>query len=216
MADLTRNLIALPSAARTVSENSADLKNVAFVGCQAVIDMSAETVEGTVTLDTGASGSVDGITVNGVEIMSGAESFDTSLTVTATNVAANITANTSSPDYTAIAVGAVITITSIIGGDTFVVVSSATTITTTDVNMASAGSVVFKIQAKDELSGQYYDLVESAAIVTISTVVLRVYPGLTAVANLTATDNLPMDFRVVATHTGAFTMTYSVGINLLK
>jgi len=102
-----------------------------------------EYATGTVTLDTGAAGSVDGITVNSIEIMSGAEAFDTSLSVTATNVAANITANTSVPNYTAVAVGAVITITADTGGigpNGFVVTSSVTTITTTDVNMAGGAS----------------------------------------------------------------------------
>ena len=99
---------------------------------------------GTVTLDSGASGSVDGITVNSVEIMSGAENFDTSLNQTAINVAANITANTSSPNYNASASGAVITITAVTlgsGPNGFVVVSSTTTIASTDVNMASGVDV---------------------------------------------------------------------------
>ena len=106
-------------------------------------DTSATGTTGTVTLDSGASGSVDGITVNSVEVMSGAESFDTSLTVTATNVASNITAHTSSPDYSATSSGAVVTITSDDGdaADTFAVVSSATTIATTDTAMTSAGTV---------------------------------------------------------------------------
>lgn len=93
---------------------------------------------GTVTLDTGASGSVDGIEVDSIEIMSGAESFDTDLATTATAIAANITAHTSSPDYNAVAVGAVVTITSVATGyavNGLVVVSSVTTITTTDTNM---------------------------------------------------------------------------------
>ena len=96
---------------------------------------------GTVTLDSGASGSVDGITVNSVEVMSGAEAFDTDLDTTATNVAANITANTSAPDYTAEAIGAVVTISAAAGTGAgpngFVVASSVTTIATTDVNLAS-------------------------------------------------------------------------------
>ncbi len=107
---------------------------------------------GTVTLDTGAAGSVDGITVNSIEIMSGAEAFDTDLSDTATNVAANITANTSVPNYTAVAVGAVITITADaegIGPNGLTVTSSATTITTTDVDMAggtdTASNIVMKI-----------------------------------------------------------------------
>lgn len=95
---------------------------------------------GTVTLTGGASGSVDSITVNGVSIMSGAEAFDTDLDTTAANVAANITANTSSPNYTATAAGAVVTISAATsaGADPngFAVVSSATTITTSDANMS--------------------------------------------------------------------------------
>ncbi len=63
---------------------------------------------GTVTLASGATGSVDSITVDGVEIMSGAEAFDTDLPTTATNVADNITA--AALGYSATAVGAVITI----------------------------------------------------------------------------------------------------------
>ena len=96
---------------------------------------------GTVTLNSGGAGSVDGITVNSVAIMSGAESFDTDLSTTATNVASNITANTSSPNYTATADGAVITITAVTKGaatNGYVVSSSATTIATTDVNMSGA------------------------------------------------------------------------------
>ena len=122
MANLTRSLQAFASAARTATVNSSDLKNNQFVGCHAVIDMSA---------------------------------------ITAT------------------------------------------------------GSVVFKIQALDALSGKYYDIIESAAVTTVSTVVLRVYPSLTAVANLTVNDALPMDFRVVATHLNAMAMTYEVNCNMI-
>jgi len=104
-----------------------------------VVDVQAT---GTVSLDSGASGSVDGITVNAIEVMSGAESFDTSLIQTATNVAANITAHTSSPNYTAASGGTdTVTISAAAGTGTapngFVVVSSVTTIGTTDGNMAS-------------------------------------------------------------------------------
>jgi hypothetical protein len=95
---------------------------------------------GSVELTGGASGSVDGITVNSIEVMSGAVNFDTDLDTTAGLVAANITANTSAPNYTAVAVGAVITISAIAGSgagpNTFAVVSSTTTITTTDTNFS--------------------------------------------------------------------------------
>lgn len=92
---------------------------------------------GTVDLTGGASGSVDGITVDGVEIMSGTVAFNGTLTQTATDVAANITANTSNPNYTATSAGTLITITAVVNEvSTDVVVSSVTTITSTDVNMS--------------------------------------------------------------------------------
>lgn len=95
---------------------------------------------GTVTLLTGSSGSVDMITVNGVNIMSGPVSFTTSLSATATAVAANINAYTSSPNYTATASGPVITITAVTTGTStngFVVTCTATTITTSKTNMTN-------------------------------------------------------------------------------
>jgi len=94
---------------------------------------------GSVELVSGASGSVDGITVNAVAIMSAVVSFTTTLEQTATAVVNNINANTSSPNYIATSNGAVITITSVDPGvntNGFAVVASTTTITTTDSNMA--------------------------------------------------------------------------------
>ena len=94
---------------------------------------------GTVTLTGGGSGSVDSITVNGVNIMTGPVSFVTDLTATATAVAANITAHTSSPNYAASASGPVITITASTAGASpngFVVTPTATTITTSKTDMA--------------------------------------------------------------------------------
>lgn len=98
-----------------------------------------EFATGTVTLTGGASGSVDGITVDGVQIMSGSVAFNTDLDTTAQDVADDINAFTSSPNYTATAAGAVITISAATKGtddNGHVVVSTATTITTTDVNMS--------------------------------------------------------------------------------
>ena len=97
--------------------------------------------KGLVILTGGASGAVNGITVNGVEIMSGAESFDTDLATTAQNVAENISNFTSSPNYSASALGTTITIYALVGGtgpNGFTVTSSTTTITTVDVNMTGA------------------------------------------------------------------------------
>lgn len=91
--------------------------------------------KGSVELTGGGSGSVDGITVNSIQIMSGAEAFDTDLATTAAAVAANINAFTSTPNYTANAVGPKVFIRALTNADTFAVVSSTTTITSTDVNM---------------------------------------------------------------------------------
>lgn len=111
--------------------------------------LSDVAAKGSVTLTGGASGSVDSITVNGVTITSGAVAFNTSLTETAYDVAANINAYTSSPNYTAYNEGPVIYIISDALGTTpngYAVVSSTTTITSTDANMANGadGTTIFK------------------------------------------------------------------------
>lgn len=99
---------------------------------------------GTVTLTGGGSGSVDSVTVNGVTITSGAVAYNTSLNQTASDLAANINAHTSSPDYTASAVGAAVTISAAqgvgAGANGFAVAASTTTITTSTANMSGGVS----------------------------------------------------------------------------
>lgn len=101
---------------------------------------------GTVTLNSGASGSVDTVSVNSISLMSGAVAFNTSLTQTAADVAAAINANRATTGYSASSSGAVITIRALRGTGTapngFTVVSTVTTITKTDVNMASGVAAV--------------------------------------------------------------------------
>lgn len=100
---------------------------------------------GTITLLTGAAGSINTVTVNGVTVTSGAVSYTTSLAVTATALAANITAFTSSPDYTAVAVGATVTITATTAGSSingFVVAVTLTTLTASTTNMAGGNDSV--------------------------------------------------------------------------
>jgi hypothetical protein len=102
---------------------------------------------GTVQLTGGASGSVDSITVGGVELLENAVSFNTSLNQTATNVATEINRSTNPMGLTASATTDTVTIESPVGGqaadfNTMVVASTASTITTTDVNMASGVSAV--------------------------------------------------------------------------
>lgn len=100
---------------------------------------------GTVLLTGGAAGSVDSVIVNGVTITSGSVAFSVDLPTTATAVAANITAHTSSPNYTAVAVGSVITITALTGGSAsngFVVSTTLTTITATTTNMIGGSNAL--------------------------------------------------------------------------
>lgn len=81
--------------------------------------------------------------------------------------------------------------------------------------IAATPSVVFKVQGKDPASGKYFDVIVSAAVVAVSTVVLRIHPALTAVANLTVNDMLPKTFRIRAEHADADSITYSVGVILV-
>lgn len=76
-------------------------------------------------------------------------------------------------------------------------------------------TVTFSIEGKDPVSGKWYTLLASAALVATGVVVLHVYPGATVTANLSANANLPRAWRVVATHSAATNFTYSVGANLL-
>lgn len=81
------------------------------------------------------------------------------------------------------------------------------------INMAvvpGADTVTFTLEGKDPLSGAYHTILVSAALVATGLVVLKVYPGLTAAANLVANDIIPRIFRVRATHSAGTPFTYTV------
>lgn len=142
---------------------------------------SAIAATGTVTLTGGASGSVNSITINGVVVTSSSVPFATSLSVTATNVAANINAYTSAPDYTAIAVGAVITITASTAGpgsNGFGVVVSSTTITTTSTAMTGGANVLVDSEYNQWMFQTAYD-----ASSTANSLIAHVAPNLSCVCN---------------------------------
>lgn len=84
-------------------------------------------------------------------------------------------------------------------------------------NMTSAGtgSVTLAIQYQDTASGVWITLLTGAAVTTTSTNVYDVYPGRTAVANVTANDVLPRNWRVQVTANNANPTTYTVGANLI-
>lgn len=118
--------------------------------CTITDNAGARTAEvlasGTVTLTGGASGSVDTLTVDGVEIMGAAVPYNTSLNQTAADVAAQCQRFKGNVEYDVTASGAVITIKALPGtgasANGFVVASTTTTLTKTDANLASGVAAV--------------------------------------------------------------------------
>ena len=112
---------------------------LATISAASVARVAEVLATGTATL-AGASGSVDGMTVNGVEIMNNPVAFSSTIENTAAEVAAEINKSKSSPEYRASASGAVVTISALpgagAGANTFAVVTATTTLTSTDVDLA--------------------------------------------------------------------------------
>jgi len=80
-----------------------------------------------------------------------------------------------------------------------------------DVSAVTAtGSITPIIQGKDPVSGNYYDILQGLPITTVGTNVIKVYPGISAVVNASASDLLPRSYRLRVTHLNAVSMTYSV------
>ena len=82
------------------------------------------------------------------------------------------------------------------------------------VDPASA-SITPTIQGYDTVSGKYYTLLVGNAIAAVGTTVLRIYPGLSASANVIANDILPSKFRVSMAVADTDSMTYSVSASLV-
>jgi hypothetical protein len=80
---------------------------------------------------------------------------------------------------------------------------------------AEAASVVFKIQGVDPISGKTWDILTSAAVAAVGTVVLRVSPHITAAANTIAKDIVPARVRILATAADGDDLTYSIGAQLV-
>lgn len=125
---------------------------------------------GNLTLTGGGAGSVNTLTVNGLEIMGSAVPFNTSLNQTATDVATRINNNPKNTLFVASAVGAVISITAKPGigtlANAWVVAATATTITFTTGNMA--GGV-------DQVNGLHFDA--TASLGTLVKAALEAWSG---------------------------------------
>lgn len=81
--------------------------------------------------------------------------------------------------------------------------------------VTAVGSFTITIQGKDAASGKYYTLLAGAAVTTVSTNVYTVFPGAPATANVSANDQLPKTFRVIATYNSGTNLTFTVGVTLL-
>jgi hypothetical protein len=70
-------------------------------------------------------------------------------------------------------------------------------------------SVIPTIKGKDPISGTYYSLLVGSSIASTGITILKIYPGILAVANAAASDILPRTWRLEMDHLDATTMTYS-------
>ena len=91
-----------------------------------------------------------------------------------------------------------------VGARGLVVVIDSTAVTATPALTVTVAGV-------DRLSGKLYTILASTSIATVTTVTLRIHPGLTAAANLVANDMVPPVFRVTCAHGDSDSITYSIG-----
>jgi len=135
-----RGSILIYSGAQPATADAAVTGTLLGIVTSSSLALTKETrAAGTVTLSTGAAGSVDTVTVNTLNIIpDGPVPFDTSLTVTAANLASAINRN---GIYTATSAAEVVTLNPRPGTgaahNTYVVSATLTTITATYANMAS-------------------------------------------------------------------------------
>jgi hypothetical protein len=89
-------------------------------------------------------------------------------------------------------------------------------IVVTNLTDVAAGNVTVKVQGKDEASGVYYDLLDSAALTGNGTTVMTVYPGATVTANVSADSPLPATWRVQAIVSSNGNVTGTVGASVVQ
>ncbi len=115
--------------------------------------------QGTLTLNSGGSGSVNTLTVNGLEIMGSQTNFNTSLTQTAADIALKCNRNPKNYLFHVTSSGAVITFTALPGMGTlpngWVVAATYTTIAGTPANMGSGGAATAGVNAANGLLLDY-------------------------------------------------------------
>ena len=82
-------------------------------------------------------------------------------------------------------------------------------------NVAAAPSVTLKIDMIDPVSAKAVNLLTGVAVTTVSTNIYKIGVGLTAAANLVASEYLPRTIAITVTANNANSGTYSVGYSLI-
>lgn len=148
----------------------------------AAVDQSAVAAHGSVTIVSASTETTTGITVHGVQVMSGTVTYATSSNATATAIAANITAFAATGGYTATVAGNVITITSVATGTTpngYVILASGTA--TFSAYVALSGGLNAKTFS---VAGDIHSLISAATT-----------------HNIIAVDNTNNSFSIAGDHT---------------
>ncbi len=78
----------------------------------------------------------------------------------------------------------------------------------------AAASITPTIRAKDPVAGTYSTLLAGAAIASVTTIVLKIGPALTAAANLVANDFIPRSWNFQMAVADTDSITYSVSYQL--
>lgn len=74
-----------------------------------------------------------------------------------------------------------------------------------------SGAYTPYVQAKDPVSGTYYDILVGSAITATGITVLKIYPGMATISNGASADFLPRIWRVHLVGASTPSMTFSVG-----
>jgi hypothetical protein len=85
-----------------------------------------------------------------------------------------------------------------------------------DMTTVGTGSITCELDGKDTVSGKYYSQLTGLAITTNSTNVYTLYPGIAAGANVSASDILPVTWRVKCIANNANATIYTVGASVIN
>lgn len=83
-----------------------------------------------------------------------------------------------------------------------------------DTDTASGFSQTISVEGVDPVSGEVWTILAAAAQTAAGQKVLRIRPGITVAANVSAADILPATVNVKVTHTDATSVTRTIAVQL--